>query len=205
MAAVFSAQGVHAVPLELGREEAIKMGKRYVHNDICFPAQIVIGEILAALNSGQYDVENTAVGMAKYIGDCRLTHYSALLRKALDDAGYKNVPILTNDDVDSHNLHPGFRLNLSASVLIAFAMPMIDALEELLRKIRPYELEKGSADTAFEQAMDALIEGMERSGVAGARRGFKQAIEIMKKVPYDRSSRKPRVLIVGEYLLNFHP
>ena len=108
MAAVFSAQGVRAVPLELGREEAIKMGKRYVHNDICFPAQIVIGEILAALNSGEYDVENTAVGMAKYIGDCRLTHYSALLRKALDDAGYKNVPILTNDDEDYHDIHPDF-------------------------------------------------------------------------------------------------
>ena len=205
MTAAFRSQGIRAVPLDLGRDEAIRLGKKYVHNDICFPAQIVIGEALAALESGKYDPKKTAIGMGKYIGDCRLTHYSSLLRKALDDAGYEEVPILTNDDVDSHNLHPGFRLNLSASVLIAFAMPMIDALEELLRKIRPYELEKGSADTAFEQAMDALIEGMERSGVAGARRGFKQAIEIMKKVPYDRSSRKPRVLIVGEYLLNFHP
>ena len=115
------------------------------------------------------------------------------------------MPILTNDDEDSHNLHPGFRLNLPASILIAFAMPMIDVLEELLRKIRPYELEKGSADAAFEKAMDALIDGMEQAGLPGARRGFKQAVEIMKEVPYDRSIRKPRVLIVGEYLLNFHP
>lgn len=82
----------------------------------------------------------------KYIGDCRLTHYAALLRKALDDAGYSYVPIITNDDKDAHNMHPGFKMSLGSAVRIAFGLPMIDALEELLRKMRPYELEPGSAD-----------------------------------------------------------
>src|SRR5699024_2023932 len=127
---------------------------------------------LAALASGKYDPAQTVIGMGKYIGDCRLTHYSALLRKALDDAGFSETAILTNDDVDSHSLHPGFKLSLVSSIRIAFALPMIDALEELLRKMRPYELEKGSAERAFEQAMDALVEGLERSGVRGAKKGF---------------------------------
>lgn len=205
MAAAFKAQGIRTVPLEIGRERAIRLGKQYVHNDICFPAQIVIGEILAALRSGKYDVDQVAVGMAKYVGDCRLTHYSALLRKALDDAGYSQVPILTNDDEDSHNLHPGFKMNLLTSLRIAFALPMIDALEELLRKIRPYELQEGAADTAFEKAMDQVAEGLEKGGVLGARKGFSRAVQIMREVPYDRSHPRPRVLIVGEYLLNFHP
>ena len=205
LSAVFSAQGIRAVPLAVGRENAIRMGKRYVHNDICFPAQIVIGEVLAALQSGEYDLDNTAVAMAKYIGDCRLTHYSALLRKALDDARFANIPILTNDDQDVHNLHPGFRLNLMSSVRIAFGLPMIDALEELLRKIRPYELERGAADRAFESAMDDLVEGIQKGGVHGAAEGLRRGIEKMKAVPYDRSHLRPRVLIVGEYLLNFHP
>lgn len=205
MAAAFAGQGLRAVPLEIGREEAIRLGKQYVHNDICFPAQIVIGEALAALRSGKYDTDHVAIAMGKYIGDCRLTHYSALLRKALDDAGFQNVPILTNDDVDYHNLHPGFRMNLLTSIRIAFGLPMIDVLEELLRKIRPYELEPGSADRAFEKAMDQVMEGMERSGISGAKKGFRTAIEIMNQIPYDRSHPKPRVLIVGEYLLNFHP
>lgn len=205
LSAVFSTQGIRAVPLAIGRENAIRMGKRYVHNDICFPAQIVIGEVLAALQSGDYDLDNTAVAMAKYIGDCRLTHYSALLRKALDDAGFAGIPILTNDDQDVHNLHPGFRLSLLSSVRIAFGLPMIDALEELLRKIRPYELERGAADRAFESAMDDLVEGLEKGGVRGAAEGLRRGIEKMKAVPYDRSHLRPRVLIVGEYLLNFHP
>ena len=205
MSAALGAQGIQAEPLAIGREEAIRLGKQYVHNDICFPAQIVIGEALAALRSGKYDDRQVAIGMGKYVGDCRLTHYSALLRKALDDAGYSHVPILTNDDVDAHNMHPGFKMNLASAMRIAFAMPMIDALEELLRKIRPYERKKGAADEAFEKAMDAVVDGLKEHGVAGAAKGFRQAIAIMKAVPYDRSHPKPRVLIVGEYLLNFHP
>lgn len=205
MSAAFHTQGLRTESLDYGREEAIRLGKQYVHNDICFPAQIVIGEILAALKSGKYDDKEVAVGMGKYIGDCRLTHYSALLRKALDDAGYAQVPILTNDDADSHNLHPGFKMNLLTAIRIAFGMPMIDVLEELLRKMRPYELEEGASERAFERAMDEVVNGLENGGVMGARKGFQRAIEIMKEVPYDRSHPKPQVLIVGEYLLNFHP
>ncbi len=204
-AAMGSQHNMRAAALDIGREEAIRLGKQYVHNDICFPAQIVIGEALAALKSGKYDDKEVVIAMAKYVGDCRLTHYSALLRKALDDAGYSHVPIVTNDDVDSHDLHPGYKLSISASVKIAFCLPMIDELEELLRKIRPYEKEPGSANRAFEAAMDELISGLEKHGLRGARHGFKKGIELMKNVDYDRSRPKPRVLIVGEYLLNFHP
>ena len=205
MSAAFTKQGVRAEPLDVGREEAIRLGKQYVHNDICFPAQIVIGEALAALRSGKYDDHEVAIGMGKYIGDCRLTHYSALLRKALDDAGYAHVPIITNDDVDYHNMHPGFRMSVPSALRIAFTLPMVDVLEELLRKMRPYELEAGSADRAFERALDEVIDGLQKHGISGARRGFEKAIDIMKEVKYDRSRRKPQVLIVGEYLLNFHP
>ena len=205
MAAALSTQGVKAVPLEIGRDEAIRLGKQYVHNDICFPAQIVIGEAIAELRTGKYDNMEVAIGMGKYIGDCRLTHYSALLRKALDDAGYSHVSILTNDDVDYHNIHPGFKMNLMSAMRIAFALPMIDALEELLRKIRPYELVPGSANKAFELAMDEVVAGLKKNGVNGLKKGFEKAIDLMLEVKYDRSNPRPRVLIVGEYLLNFHP
>lgn len=205
MSAALAGQGLKTEPLEIGRREAIRLGKQYVHNDICFPAQIVIGEALEALRSGKYEGKEVAIGMGRYVGDCRLTHYSALLRKALDDAGYSDVPILTNDDVDNHQMHPGFRMNILSALRIAFALPMIDVLEELLRKIRPYEKKAGSAEAAFEKAMDQVIFGLEKQGIMGARKGFAKAIQIMKEVEYDRSSPRPQVLIVGEYLLNFHP
>ena len=205
MTTVFRNQGLRAESLPIGRERAIYLGKRYVHNDICFPAQIVIGEALEALESGKYDLDKVAIGTGKYIGDCRLTHYAALLRKALDDAGYPQVPIVTNDDVDFHNIHPGFKLSLPSAIQTAFGLPMIDALEELLRKIRPYELVPGSADAAFEKSIGYVMDGLGANGIRGAKRGFKQAIDLMRTVEYDRSNPRPTVLIVGEYLLNFHP
>jgi len=205
MSAALRTQHIKAEPLAIGREEAIALGKEYVHNDICFPAQIVIGEALAALKSGVYDVHHTAIAMGKYIGDCRLTHYSALLRKALDNAGFTDVPILTNDDKDDHDIHPGFRMNLTSAIRLAFALPMIDAMEELLRKIRPYEKVKGAANAAFDKGMDAIVAGLESRGIQGAKKGLKKAVGYMNDVAIDRTNEKPRVLIIGEYLLNFHP
>lgn len=205
MAIAFKNQKIKAVPLPYGRQEAIKLGKQYVHNDICFPAQIVIGEALEAIKSGKYDPDRTGIAMGKYIGDCRLTHYTSLLRKALDDAGYPQVPIITNDDVDYHNVHPSYKFNLFSAMKVAFALPMIDILEELLRKIRPYELKAGESNMAFERAMDELMDGLDKGGIPGMNRGFEKAVNIMKSIAYDRSNPRPRVLIVGEYLLNFHP
>ena len=205
MSASFARQGAQAVSLDIGRERAIELGKRYVHNDICFPAQMTIGEALAALDSGEWDPHTVAIGTGKYIGDCRLTHYAALLRKALDDAGYGYVPIITNDDKDAHNMHPGFKMSLGSAIRVAFGLPMIDALEDLLRKMRPYELEPGSADKAFDRAIECVMSGIREHGVRGAISGFKQAIAIMGTARYDRSNPRPQVLIVGEYLLNFHP
>ena len=93
----------------------------------------------------------------------------------------------------------------SAGAASRRSCPLIDALEELLRKMRPYELEPGSADAAFDQAINLVMTGMRESGVHGAVDGFKQAIDVMSRVRYDRSHPRPQVLIVGEYLLNFHP
>ena len=205
MAAVFSKQGLRAVSLDIGREEALQLGKKYVHNDMCFPIQVVIGEALEALSSGTYDLEHTAVAIARYFDCCRLAQYSATLRKALDDAGYAQVPIVTNDDIDSHDMHPGFKMSRISLARIATTLPMIDALEELLRKIRPYELVPGSAERAFSIALDLVIQGLKAHGMRGARKGFKKAIGVMSEVAYDRSKPRPFVFLAGEFLLNYHP
>ena len=99
-------------------------------------------------------------------------------------------------------------LSMTSSIALsnaASALPGTSSYGRTLRKIRPYELVPGSADAAFERALDQVIEGLQAHGARGAQRGFRRAIDIMREVEYDRSELRPRVLIVGEYLLNFHP
>ncbi len=95
---------VEAMPL--AGERAIHLGKKYVHNDMCFPAQINIGEFLACLDKGLYDPDEVVLALAKAQCDCRLAHYAMMARQALDDAGYSRVPIVTTD-VDTKICIPG--------------------------------------------------------------------------------------------------
>jgi predicted nucleotide-binding protein (sugar kinase/HSP70/actin superfamily) len=107
LSAAIKRDGFRAVPLPMGGREAMQLGKKYVHNDSCFPAQMVIGEAIAVLKSGQYRSDEVIVGTGKTACDCRLVNYMMLTRKALDDAGYPDVPILSTDMFDVKNLHPG--------------------------------------------------------------------------------------------------
>ena len=204
LSGIFRRRGLRAVPLPLGGEEEIKLAKKYVHNDICFPAQMVVGEILAALQSGSYARGEVAVAMAKYQGDCRLSHYSALLRRALDAAGFGDIPIVSTDPVDSKDMHPGVRLGFGFETQALWAIAMMDVLEELRRKIRPYESQKGMCDRLFDQWLNRLAEAFSHSTLA-ALREFRGAVAAFCAVPYDRSQPRPRVFVTGEYLVTFHP
>ena len=93
--------------------------------------------------------------MAKYQGDCRLTHYSALLRRALNAAGFEQVPIVSTDPADTKEMHPGFRLGVMFNVRSLWVITMMDMLEELRRQIRPYELNKGETNRIFDETIDA--------------------------------------------------
>ncbi|MCL2761696.1 MAG: acyl-CoA dehydratase activase [Treponema sp.] len=197
--------GHQAVPLPLGGAEAIAMGKKYVHNDMCLPAQIVIGEAILALKSGKYDPNNTVVGTAKVLCDCRLANYLPLARKALDEAGFPQVPLITTDQIDSKNAHPGVHFGLMTYAKTIWGLVQTDTLEFLRRKIRPYEIHIGETDAIVENAFIDIARGIKKGGIRGSMKPFKKAMFDLCKIRYDRSKLKEPVLIQGEYLLTFHP
>jgi len=205
ISACLNNEGVKAEPLPMGSIDAIAMGKKYVHNDICFPAQIVIGEAIAALKSGKYDLDNVAVGTGKLMCDCRLANYMCLARKALDGAGFSQVPVLSTDMYDSKNAHPGYRFGPLTYAKMLFGLIETDALEFLRRKIRPYELIKGETDRVVENAFLEIADGFEKGGIPSSLKAYRKAIRDLCKVRYDRSNPKDVVFIQGEYLLTFHP
>lgn len=204
LSGVLRKEGLRAEPMPLGGPHEIHLAKKYVHNDICFPAQMCIGEALSALQSGKYPRERVAVAMAKYQGNCRLSHYSALLRRAMDAAGFSDIPIVSTDPDDTKEMHPGVRLGMGFEVQALWAIGMMDILEELRRQMRPYELRPGMTNEVFEHCVDRLAEGFTRN-VSAALRVFREAIAEMKAVPCDRTNLRPRVFVTGEYLVTFHP
>lgn len=204
LSGVLRKQGLRAVPLSLGENVQIQVGKKYVHNDTCFPAQMVIGEAISALQSGKYPLDKVAIGMAKYHGDCRLTHYSALLRRALNAAGFEQVPIVSTDPIDSKEMHPCFRLGTLFNLRALWVVTMMDMLEELRRQIRPYELNKGETNRIFDQTIDNIARGIDKSILSGLK-AYKRGIKEFRKIKYDKSKPRPRVFVTGEYLVTFHP
>ncbi len=196
--------GWRAEPLPMGGDEAIAMGKKYVHNDMCLPAQIVIGEAILALKSGKYDLDKVTVGTAKVLCDCRLSNYMPLARKALDEAGFAQVPLITTDQSDTKNAHPGLNFSALTYAKIVWGIVQTDTLEYLRRKIRPYEIEKGQTDKIVENAFLEIADGLAKGGIVGSMKPFKKAIKDMCAIRYDRSVLKEPVLIQGEYLLVFH-
>ncbi|MCL2410753.1 MAG: acyl-CoA dehydratase activase [Treponema sp.] len=197
--------GYRVEPLPMGGAEAIAMGKRYVHNDMCLPAQIVIGEAILALKSGKYNPDNTVVASPKVLCDCRLSNYMPLTRKALDEAGFPQVPVITTDMFDLKNAHPGMKFTPITYMNVVWGIIQTDALEYLRRKIRPYELQKGETDKVTEKAFVEIAKGLARRGIPGSIKAFKKAVKNLSKVRYDRSKLREQVLIQGEYLLTFHP
>jgi predicted nucleotide-binding protein (sugar kinase/HSP70/actin superfamily) len=198
-------EGYLVKPLPMGGVEAIAMGKKYVHNDMCLPAQVVVGEAILALKSGKYDPDKVLVGTGKVLCDCRLANYLPLARKALDEAGFPQVPVITTDTSDAKNAHPGLRFTDLTYAKVVWGIVQADALEFLKRRIRPYELQKGETDRLVENAIIEISKGLAKRGIPGANAAFKKAINDLCAVRYDRSKLREPVYIQGEYYLTFHP
>lgn len=201
---VLEKQGLQVVHLPLADRRAIELGKKHVHNDICFPAQINIGEALRWLEQNR-DVpqETLALGLAKNCENCRAGQYSTLARKALDEAGYSGMPIVTTGR-DTKGTHPGFRMDTGFRLKMLWGMALLDGLDAMRRAVGPYEREPGAARAAHEEWVVRVAD----ASVVSSRRGLAElakAVDAFNAIPADRSIRKPRVGVLGEILMKYHP
>jgi predicted CoA-substrate-specific enzyme activase len=200
---VIEKNGVRTRVLPLADNRAIELGKLYLHNDICFPAQINVGEFLRVMETEKPDPATVALGMHQNCGACRAGQYAMLARKALDHAGLTSVPIVTSGSELRH-LHPGFRLGARMQLQLVRGFTVMDALEDLRRSTRPYELNKGEAEAAFESALSALCDN-----VASGRRAvfdvLEDAVDVFNRIPLTGEAQRPTALVLGEILLAVHP
>ncbi|MCL2481143.1 MAG: acyl-CoA dehydratase activase-related protein, partial [Spirochaetaceae bacterium] len=200
---IMSDDGIRMEVLPMAGKRAIELGKKYVHNDICYPAQINIGEALAYLESTDRDKSIFAVGLAKNCESCRAGQYASLARKALDEAGYPDMPIITTG-IDTKGIHPGFKFTILHQLKVLWGLTIVDTFEMMLRRIRPYEKMKGLADNTFKHYLQVLSENVSK-GKDFLIKILTDAISAFNNIEITDEKRRPRVGIVGEILVNYHP
>ena len=200
-------EGFNAVLLPSVDQGAVDMGLKYVNNDICYPSILVTGQIMEAVLSGKYDLSRTAVLITQTGGGCRATNYIALIRKALKDSGHPEVPVISltaasglDEDNSGFNI---FKPELLVKAL--YALLYGDLIMQLLYRVRPYEAEAGAADALYDRMM------AEAKGVllSASRRSFyglcQRTVDAFEALPLVNDRSKPRVGVVGEILVKFHP
>lgn len=199
----FRNSGYKLVVLPSKDKNAVEEGLKYVNNDACYPAIIALGQLIEALKSGEYDLQNTSVMISQTGGGCRATNYIGFLRKAMVDAGFPHVPVISLNALGLEK-HPGFKLSLKLIDRAMMALVYGDLLMRVLYRVRPYEKVKGTANQLYEKWVD-ICKG---SLGSPSKKIFKDNIKAIVK-DFDSfeitDEIKPRVGLVGEILVKFHP
>jgi len=184
-------------------KEAIEVGLKYVNNDACYPAILVIGELILALKSKKFNLKKTAVLISQTGGSCRATNYTALLKKALIDAGFKNIPILSLNSI-GYEKQEGFKLSLKLIHRLIMAISYGDFLMNLLYKVRPYEKVPGTTNELYNRYREIIKKNIETGSLIKFKENIYEAIEEFLKIK-TIDKKKIKVGIVGEILVKFSP
>ena len=203
--------GLNVKLLEHASQTDVEVGLKYVNNDACFPAIMVVGQLVNKIKSGEADPDRTSVAITQTGGMCRATNYVALLRKALADAGYPQVPVLAIS-VQGLEKNPGFKMTPSLIHPALQALVLGDLLQTVVLRVRPYEAVPGSAKELYDRWDIICQEFLQYSGYSqtlGRSIGYnsliKRIVKDFDELPLREVDRRPRVGVVGEILVKFHP
>lgn len=203
---IFRSEGYKVDMLENTGRPVVDAGQKYVHNDACYPAILVIGQLINAVQAGKYDPHKVALVITQTGGGCRASNYIHLLRKALEKAGLSFVPVISvNLSGLEHN--PGFKLGIGLLRKVIYALIYGDLILITANQVRPYELTPGDTDAAVQTCMEFLLQDMEQGkGMTfhSMRANFDRIIHTFKSVPVSQEE-KIKVGIVGEIYVKYAP
>ena len=200
----FESQGYNFVVLDSVDPKAVDAGLRYVNNDACYPSIIVAGQMMAALESGKYDLNHVSLLITQTGGGCRATNYIGFIRRALNDAGWSHIPVISLSALGLET-NPGFKLTIGLVDNLVKSVMIGDIFMRVLYRVRPYEAVPGSANQLYEKWNDKA-EALFKKGASwrGYHKLIKGIIRDFDNLPL-KPIKKPRVGVVGEILVKFHP
>lgn len=202
--AILKRSGYNAVLLPRVTQNAEEEGLRYINNDACYPTIVTLGQIISALKSGEYDLDKVGVFMSQTGGGCRASNYVALLRKALKDLGMEQVPVISFNMVGLEK-NPGFKITPKMGIMLVYAVSYGDLMMKCLYRTRPYEKVPGSAEALMASWFNRIIANTENMKLSEFKRNIAQIVKEFDELPIHEDLKKPRVGIVGEILVKYHP
>ena len=203
--AAFQAAGYHLEVLPNDNKRAVDVGLKYVNNDACYPSLIVVGQIMDALLSGQYDTNKVAVIMSQTGGGCRATNYIGFIRRALAKADLGHIPVISIN-LSSLESNPGFKLNADLMLRLLYGAVFGDIFMKCVYRMRPYEKEAGTTEALHQAWADKCKQFVSAKHMSffKFRKMCRQIIEDFDKIEL-KDVKKPKVGIVGEILVKFLP
>lgn len=201
---IFTQQGYKVGLLKNTGRKVVDTGLKYVHNDTCYPALLVIGQMISALQSGKYDVNKVALMITQTGGGCRASNYIHLLRKALQKAGLGQVPVISLN-LSGLESNSGFHLTLEMIYQALIGLTYGDLFMLLKNQVRSYEVNKGDADALIAKWVKELSHQFKhRKGYTpkGMERNMKAIVEDFTRIPLNKTE-KTKVGIVGEIYVKY--
>ena len=199
--------GLNIVIPEVDNKQCIDTGLRYVNNDACYPSLIVIGQIMTAVLSGKYDMNKTAIIITQTGGGCRASNYIGFIRRSLEKCGLGHIPVISLNMVGLEK-NPGFKFTPQLIQRALYALEFGDLFMRCLYRMRPYELETGAANALHEKWKKKCIDFLTQDKKFLSHNRYckmcRQIVEDFDKLPIT-NEKKPRVGVVGEILVKFHP
>ena len=199
----FRESGYNAVVIPTVDKAAVDEGLKYVNNDACYPTLVTLGKMISALKSGDYDLDRTALIMSQTGGGCRASNYIALLRKALKDLGMEQIPVVSFNMVGLE-ANPGFKIDIDMGKRLIMAAVYGDLFQRLLYATRPYEEVPGSAEGIMKKYEAAIFQNCKDGKLSTYKKLIPQIVADYDALPL-KDIKKPRVGVVGEILVKYHP
>lgn len=187
--------------------EIVNEGLKSVHNDTCYPALLVIGQLIHALKSGKYDLNKVALMITQTGGGCRASNYIHLLRKALKKANLEHIPVISVN-MSGMEKNPGFKLSFPLIKKLVYGLVYGDLLMLLANQTRPYEKTPGAADKLVDQwAADLGEEFKDKNNVKYKRvkANMHRILQSFADIKDETQEQKIKVGIVGEIYVKFAP
>ena len=206
MKKLLECEGYKVDMLTTNHRGIVDEGLKYVHNDTCYPALLVIGQLIDAVKHGGYDPHKVGLLITQTGGGCRASNYIHLLRKALEKAGMAYIPVVSVN-LSGLEKNPGFSLTLPFIRKAVYAMMYGDIIVNVANQVRPYEVEPGAADAMIDRWSQMLVDGFQ----AGKGMSRKQMRALFDAICADFASipvagePKIRVGVVGEIYVKFAP